>query len=139
MDDQSNLPAKGVLVKTKTAEPTRNEQETYFSFRLVADDNLTYLFELPKDATYLFTRNEFLRYIKRRHNAASRSLFETGDLHLFLIGKPLVIVKLSFEGIENVVYLPMQLLRNALKRNIGKETEQKKGIVQKILDKVRGK
>lgn len=125
--------SKGVLVKVRNTCRKPSEAKCYFSFWLEADNSLEYLFEFPGQAFYMFTGNEFDRYIRRSSNAASRKLFPLGRMNLFLIGRPSIIVKLEYEGVDSVVRIPMAVVKRALRRSErNPEDSRRPGILNTI-------
>ena len=128
---------KGVLVEDRNRNRKPNEKQVYYAFWLEADSCLEHLWDFPREACYLFTRTEYDRNIRRQANLASRKLFPLGVLNLFAFSKPTVIVKLSFDGDENVTRIPINVLRNVLERwRRNPEDTKKPGILNKVVDKV---
>lgn len=114
-----------------------SEDRFYFGFWLLADDQLSYLFGLPKEGYYLFTNNEFERFIKKPFNAGPRHLFRLGELHTFFLTKTAIIGKISYEKEEKVVRLPLNLLKRTLartKRN--PEDAKESGVINKLVKNI---
>ena len=137
MEKLINDVSRGVVTEINNKKRKPNEKTVYYSVWLESDGCLEHLWDFPHEACYLFTKTEFDRNIRRQANLASRKLFPLGVLNLFAFPKPTVVVKLLWDGDENVTRIPINVLRNALERwRRNKEDTKKPGIINKIATKV---
>lgn len=137
MEKLINKVVPGVLITDINKDRKPSEERFYFGFWLYADDQLSYVFGLPKEGYYMFTDNEFNRYIKKPFNAGPKSLFTLGKLNTFFLSKPTILVKLSYEGEDKLVRIPMNLLKRTLARtNRNPEDVKEPGIINKIVKSI---
>lgn len=131
---------KGYLVIDRNRGRKPNEKCVYYSFWLKADKTLEMLFDFPEEGCYMFTKTEYERNIRHQASIADRRLFTFGDLNLFSFAKPTVLVKLAFEGMDAVVKIPINVLRNASNRAMRNPEDVKApGRLNKIVDKISDK
>ena len=134
MEKLINKVVPGVLITDINKDRKPSEERFYFGFWLSADEKANSVFGLPKEGYYLFTDNEFHRFIKKPFNAGPKGLFTLGVLNTFFLSKPTIIAKLSYEGEEKLVRLPMNLLKRTLARTKRNPEDVKEpGIINKIV------
>lgn len=109
------------------------ESAWYTSVWFDVEQSLKYVYALPTKACYLFTDNEYERYIDKPVSIASTGIFPMGVLFGFKLGRRMsVLVKVSTSEWDKVVRIPMGVLKNALER--GKrnpEDQQRPGILRR--------
>lgn len=134
MEKLINKVVPGVLITDINKDRKPSEEKFYFGFWLSADEKANYVFGLPKEGYYLFTDSEFNRFIKKPFNVGPKHLFTLGVLNTFFLSKATVLVKLSYEGDDKLVRIPMNILKRTLART-GRNPEDVKepGIINKIV------
>lgn len=125
---------RGSLVRDVNRNRKPSEAPVYYSFWLEADDKLVSIHGFPKADFYMLTKNEFERNIRKQACVASLYLFRMGRMNLFVLGRMTVIVKLRFDGTDNVVRLPLNLLKRALTRRARNPEDAKRpGILNEVI------
>jgi len=113
----SNNVQKGVLRTEENKNPKNGEEKVYHKLFLEADDNLHFVYGLPQAGWYMFTESEIRRNFNEPVNVSTFKGFQTGLLHLFILGKACAITRVQLDENEyKTVRLSLSLLRRARER-----------------------
>ncbi len=132
---------KGSLQKIDNKDRKNGEKKVYYTFWFSTDLLMSCVHSFPHSAFYFFTKNEFERYFEHPKNVVNLSLLPVGELKLFMLGKQrAVLARVTWEGEDKVVRIPMRILRWALERSIQNPEDIKKpeksSLVKRIIKKI---
>ena len=139
--NMKTLLTKGSLQKIDNKDRKNGEKKVYYTFWFSADLLMSCVHGFPYAAFYFFTKNEFERYFEHPKNVVNLSLLPLGELKLFMLGrKQAVLVRVTWDGEDKVIRIPMRIIRYALERSIKNPEDVKKpkkqGFIKRVISKI---
>lgn len=129
----SNGVEKGVLRMEGNKNHKPGEDPIYHKFYLEADDPLHFVYELPKQAWYMFTDTELERYVLKPVAVTTCSGIQLGNMYLFQLGSPCVVTRLLCGDDNKVVRLPLSVVKRTLQRGLkNAEDAAKPGLLDRL-------